>query len=285
MSEQRPNAAPAAPSVPRDTDAPRPRVGLDVTLRVRAAGANRHVPSAEHVLSVHADAPARVSCHAGRVRSVRKRGHVDLMPAGMSDEWFEHDASRTVDLRLSASLVRRVAEDLGLSAERAGLRPLHHATDPQIEHVAWALEAERRGGFPNGLLYRESLGVALAVHLLGRYRAPTTEGRGLSPAQRQRVVDYIEAHLDEDLSLERLARVAGVSGSYFKALFKRSTGVPAHAYVVQRRVERARALLLRGDLPASEVALQAGFSHQSHMARCMRRVLGVSPSAITRSRG
>ncbi|KYF72421.1 hypothetical protein BE15_48030 [Sorangium cellulosum] len=53
-----------------------------------------------------------------------------------------------------------------------------------------------------------------------------------------------------------------------------------HEYVVQRRVERARALLLRGDLPASQVAIEAGFAHQSHMARCMRRVLGVTPTAL-----
>jgi AraC family transcriptional regulator len=67
-------------------------------------------------------------------------------------------------------------------------------------------------------------------------------------------------------------------------LFKRSFGVPVHEYVIQRRVERARTLLLRGALPASQVALDAGFSHQSHMARCMRRVLGITPAAIVKSR-
>lgn len=70
---------------------------------------------------------------------------------------------------------------------------------------------------------------------------------------------------------------------YLKTLFKRSTGVPVHEYVVQRRVERAKVLLMRGELPASQVALQAGFAHQSHMARCMRRVLGVAPTALARA--
>jgi AraC family transcriptional regulator len=73
-----------------------------------------------------------------------------------------------------------------------------------------------------------------------------------------------------------------VSASHFKTLFKRSTGLPVHEYVIQRRVERAKALLLRGELPASQVALEAGFAHQSHMARSMRRVLGVTPSSISR---
>jgi len=68
-------------------------------------------------------------------------------------------------------------------------------------------------------------------------------------------------------------RVCGVSASHLRALFKRSLGVPVHI-IIQRRVERARTLLLRGELPASQIALDAGFAHQSHMARCMGRVLG-----------
>ena len=84
--------------------------------------------------------------------------------------------------------------------------------------------------------------------------------------------------------LEKQFAAYYVSASHLRALFKRTVGTPVHEYVIQRRVERARALLLRGDLPASQVALDAGFSHQSHMARCMRRVLGVTPATIARSR-
>jgi len=127
------------------------------------------------------------------------------------------------------------------------------------------------------------LGLALSVHLLARYRAPVEPRAGLSVQQLRRVSDHIEAHLDQRLSLAQLARVAGVSASHFKTLFKRSTGLPAHAYVIQRRVERARVLLARGDLPASQIALEVGFSHQSHMARHMRRILGVTPASFRRS--
>ncbi|MCY1008311.1 helix-turn-helix transcriptional regulator [Nannocystis pusilla] len=65
-------------------------------------------------------------------------------------------------------------------------------------------------------------------------------------------------------------------------MFRRSLGLPVHTYVIHRRVDRARALLLRGSMAASQVALEVGFSHQSHMARCMRRVLGVTPTSLTR---
>jgi AraC family transcriptional regulator len=113
---------------------------------------------------------------------------------------------------------------------------------------------------------------------------PAPPPGGLSQRQLRVVVEYIEEHLDRDLSLARLARVAGVSASHLKTLFKRSTGQPVHTYVVQQRVHRAATLLARGELPASQIALETGFSHQSHMARCMRRVLGVTPGAVARSR-
>ena len=60
-------------------------------------------------------------------------------------------------------------------------------------------------------------------------------------------------------------------------------GQSVHAYVMERRVQRARALLLEKKLPISEVALEAGFAHQSHLARWMRRLLGVTPSEILRA--
>ena len=76
--------------------------------------------------------------------------------------------------------------------------------------------------------------------------------------------------------------MAGVSPSYFKALFKAAVGVPAHRYVVRRRVARAVELIKSGDHPLAEVALETGFAHQSHMARAMRNVLGRTPGELAR---
>ena len=72
--------------------------------------------------------------------------------------------------------------------------------------------------------------------------------------------------------------------SHFKALFRQSLGLPVHQYVVRRRVDRARALLLEGQLPLCQIALESGFAHQSHMARWMRRLLAVTPTDVVRSR-
>jgi len=262
----------------------RPRVDLGVDLRKTSPGARRHRAIADHVVSVHTGAPTRISCAPSGLRAVRSRGHINVLPAGITEDWFEDDASDTIDLRMPAPLLSLAAEEMGLDPARAALVPRCHVRDARIEHIAWALAAEHRESSPNGLLYRESLGLALAVHLLSHHRAKAERRAALSPVQVARLIEYIDAHLGGDVSLGRLARVAGVSASHLGVLSKRSLGVPVHELVIQRRVERARSLILEGGLPLSEVALEAGFSHQSHMARCVRRVLGITPSAIVRSR-
>ncbi|WP_164011901.1 AraC family transcriptional regulator [Pyxidicoccus trucidator] len=261
-------------------DGPRARLGLRVEFQTAGPGEMSLEAEPDHWLKIHAGTPLRGACRFHRF--VYTQGDIDLCPAGTSDVWETQDASASVLIRLSPALLRRAAEDMGLNPDRAGLEPRHQFRDPQIEHIGWALDADRRAGHPGGLLYSECLGLALSVHLLGRYPAPLERERGLSKPQLRRVTEYIEEHLDQNLSLARLAGVASVSASHLKTLFKRSTGLPVHEYVVQRRVERARTLLQRGGLSAGEVALEAGFSHQSHMARCMRRVLGVTPTAVMR---
>ncbi|MET0343521.1 MAG: AraC family transcriptional regulator [Polyangiales bacterium] len=260
----------------------RPRIGLRVDFwQTTRPGRVSLTTGDSHRIKVHAGDPTRCRCAAHH--SLYRRGDVDIMPAGFSDTWQEDDPSEAVLVEVTPALLARTAEDLGLDARRVSVAMHHQLQDARIAHIAWALDAERRAGAPSGLLYAESLGTALAAHLLGHYRAPLAPPRGLSRPQLARVRDYVEAHLDRDLSLGELSQVAALSSSHFKTQFKRATGLTVHAYVVQRRVARAEQLLKRGAMPAAQVALEAGFSHQSHMARCMRRVLGVTPSALARA--
>lgn len=257
------------------------RNGLRVDLKTYAAGPVELAAQPAHQIMVHAGAPVRGTCATAQ-RYTYTRGDVDIVPAGMADRCLHDDSSTSLVVQMPTTLLRRAAEDLGLDPDRTGLAPQYQLRDPQIEHIAWALEAERKLAQPGSALYADSLGLALALHLLRSFAKPTRSRRGLPAAQLKRVTDYIEDHIDRDLSLETLAAIAAVSASHLKNAFRRSTGMPVHEYVVQRRVERAKRLLLQGKLPASEVALEAGFSHQSHMARCMRRVLGITPSVLVR---
>jgi AraC family transcriptional regulator len=95
-------------------------------------------------------------------------------------------------------------------------------------------------------------------------------------------VDFVDANLDGGLTLEQVAEVAGMSIPHLTTLFRRTMGQSVHAYVMERRVQRARALLLGRRMTIAQVALETGFAHQSHLARWMRRLLGVTPSELLR---
>ena len=109
--------------------------------------------------------------------------------------------------------------------------------------------------------------------------APPSRG-GLSPARTHRIFEYINSNLDQNISLEALAEIAGLSTHHFARAFKQSVGLPPHCYVLQRRIEHAQHMLRNTDLPLSEIALSAGFSDQSHLARHFRRMTGMSPGLV-----
>jgi AraC family transcriptional regulator len=102
--------------------------------------------------------------------------------------------------------------------------------------------------------------------------------------QLKRIVAYVDENLDQPLTVDILCRQAGVSSSHLRTWFKAAMGVTVHRYVLQRRLEHARRLLLQGDRKLSDIALEAGFSHQSHLAKWMRIELGYSPGELRRSR-
>jgi len=106
---------------------------------------------------------------------------------------------------------------------------------------------------------------------------PPTKRGGLAPARANRICEYIDSHLQENIALEVLAEIAQLSVHHFARAFRQSLGIPPHNYIVQRRVEHAQQLLRNTDLPLSEIASEAGFTDQSHLARHFRTIIGVSP--------
>jgi AraC-like DNA-binding protein len=141
-------------------------------------------------------------------------------------------------------------------------------TPPEVGGAAW----QRAESYA---LYTRPRLDSLAT---GRQRASHQPARGgLPPGAMRRVREHVEVHLSESMDLAELAGVAGLSVYHFARAFKQSTGVAPHHYLVQRRIERAREMLARSELPLSEIALAAGFSDQSHLARLFRQMLGITP--------
>ena len=134
-----------------------------------------------------------------------------------------------------------------------------------------------------GRLYAESLGTALAVHLLRQYSTAPRTPVGLASRPLQRVIDYINEHLQDELSLFELSRLATLSPHHFATAFKASTGISPHRYVIERRIDRARDLLRQDEKTISEIAYAVGFSSQSHLTANFRRTTGVTPRRFRQS--
>jgi AraC family transcriptional regulator len=132
-----------------------------------------------------------------------------------------------------------------------------------------------------GELYGESLVHLFNIHLPRNYCTSTPVLRsctgGLSTQRLQQAIDYIEAHLDEKLSLDAIATELNLSVHYFCEIFTQSTGMPPCKYVLQQRVERAKQLLKQSDQPLTEIALDCGFANQSHFSRHFTKLAGIAP--------
>jgi AraC family transcriptional regulator len=259
---------------------------IEAEFRRISAGPTKVAASLTHRLGIHYGPSVNAACRCdGAVqRRVQSHGDADFVPAGLDGEW-EDDADCTIlTVSLSPALLRQAAEESGINPDRMILAPRFQLRDSGIEHIAWALKAELEATVFADRLYVDSLAMALAARLANlqadRPGASRPQKQMLSPRQQRRLLDFIEANLDQSLSLGDLAGVAGVGVSQLKALFPQSLGLPVHQYVMRRRVERAKSLLLSGEAPISEAALAAGFSHQSHMAQWMKRILGVTPRAL-----
>jgi AraC-like DNA-binding protein len=93
----------------------------------------------------------------------------------------------------------------------------------------------------------------------------------------RRVREYVEVHFGESIDLSLLAGVAGLSVHHFARQFKQSAGVTPHLYLTQKRVERAREMLVQTDLSLAEIANAVGFFDQGHLARHFRQMVGTTP--------
>jgi AraC family transcriptional regulator len=212
----------------------------------------------------------------------QRKGNICIVPAGLDHQAVLEANSEHLALYLDPSLISKAASEAHLAgsfeiAERYTRR------DTVINSVGMALLGELDSEGLSGRLYAESLGNVLAVHLLRYYSVPSTRPLtftgGLSAVKLRHVTEFIGENYGRDIKLAELAHVAGMSSFHFAREFKRTTGTTPHQYLIKFRIERAKALLAKRDLPLIEVSLRSGFSHQSHFTRLFRRVTGTTPNS------
>jgi len=192
--------------------------------------------------------------------------------------------TQTLHLHLSKDLLARTAEEVvGYGPKHLSLVDRPGLQDPLLAQIGFALWRELEQPAPAGNLYAQTAAQMLAVHLLRYY---TTVGgaikepsQGLTLQQMKRVMDFIQDHLSQDLSLETLAQQTGYSSYHFARLFRQTTGESPHQFVLRQRIERAQRLLKEGNIPLARVAVESGFANQSHLTQAFKRHLGLTPRA------
>jgi AraC family transcriptional regulator len=163
------------------------------------------------------------------------------------------------------------------------LVPQWQTRDPLIYQMGVALKTELETGGADSRLYAESMATALSAHLLGRYcdrvrEIPHYRG-GLPKYKLKQVIAYINEHLAEKLTLSEISNSIQISPHYFVSLFKQSTGLTPHQYVMKCRIEKAKQLLLKPELTLIEICQQVGFESQSHFTRVFRQLTKTTPKA------
>lgn len=197
---------------------------------------------------------------------------VSLYPAGPMVRTAGTD-SRYAQVCWNASLYQSIAPDLSRLPQ---LEPAVGFQDPLLGPLIRTLIEEIGQGTLDRLL-AESLVAAIAMRVAQRFALATPQQPDLPRARLHRVIEYIEAHLDQDLTLTELASVACLSPCHFSRSFKQAMGSGPQRYTVQRRVERAKVLLRDDDSTLAGIAATLGFADQSHFTAAFRRETGVPP--------
>lgn len=159
--------------------------------------------------------------------------------------------------------------------------------DPLVEGIGLALSMELESDGSPTRLYAESLAHVLAAHLLRRYSAseqPVRDAIGELPKYRlRRIIEFINDNLDRDMTLAEIAAQVEMSPYHFARMFKQSTGLAPHQYLLEQRVQRAKTLLADPELPLIEIAYRLGFTDQSHFTAIFRRLTATTPKAYRKA--
>jgi len=247
----------------------------------------------EHLVFVSL-AHARMRCERGGETAELDAapGYVAVQPCDTPVRWSWQSRLSFVLLALDPAFLHTVAaQSMELDPSAVELVPSERESDPVISNIAGVLSRELMGGQPGAQVYAESLAQILAVHLLRNY----AKARPVADLPQVRApsrpvalaMQYIQANFAEDIGLADIAGAARVSSYHLSRLFKQVTGMTPHQYLIEVRVNNARALLSAGAGKGSlaDIADAVGFADQSHLTRHVKRLLGVTPRELTRAVG
>ena len=248
------------------------------------------VTSEQHSIGIFTDLPSPVITEREIGTEFKRekvvRGNSIIIPANTSQsaEWDQEGGAliMAIEPQAFAQTIYEVVDP-----DTVELLPLFATPDPLLYQIGISLKSALTKQGKTSRLYAETLVNTLILHLLENYcttRPNLREGiAGQLPRYKlQKVIDYINAYLDRDLSLKELSSLVQMSPHYFSQLFKASTGTSPHQYVIRCRIEQAKILIIQNKLSLAEIATLVGFADQSHLHRHFKRLVGVTPKTFSR---
>ena len=223
------------------------------------------------------------SMEIGSSRSALRRITFDAGLMGLCppqfEQWIGACDMAHVTMTISNRALMAASDGAGGGIE---LRPQGELVDPQLRALATAVDVERTAGYPSGRLFLDSVEQAIARALVVGYAMRDYTVRvyrgGLSPARLRKIKELVREKMEEDLSLDEMARTAGLSAAHFSQVFRNTTGQTPHQWLLWHRVQRAKEMLRSANMRVLDVAIACGFKTQQHFARVFRHVCGASPT-------
>ena len=221
------------------------------------------------------------------VRCSKGRGAITVTPVGLVPTLHSYRRSEVILCALDSHFVRSILSELDRQP-RAELIIRPKFQDSAIRRLMTLLLEEVRAGGPSGKLYCDSLAHALAIRYLLLGERPQNQRAdssvsALPPYALKRVLERIEHSFESEVSLASLAEEAGYSRGHFLKMFRTSTGMTPHRYLLKRRIDHARSLLKRQEVNITDIAAYCGFSSQAHLTQVFREHVGVTPADYRRN--
>ncbi len=237
-----------------------------------------------HTLSCYLDGGYRTERHKlpGRYGAPSR---LCALPGDHESRWWVRGQMHFMHLYFQPEhFTRRAVRELDREPRELDLADRTYFEHPQIAELCRSLLHETWDDVDGRLRANETAHDVLSLLLRdqGVSRAGQRIG-GLAPATRRRVRDYVDAALDQPITLGELAELAALSEYHFARMFRVSFGAPPHAWIAEQRLARARALLRDTALPLAQVAAQCGYADPAHFSHRFRAAHGVAPTAYRRA--
>lgn len=248
-------------------------------------GEGAHFEAVGHyVMTLHLGGGTARRIGDGQPRNIASRGAVSLQVPGSAGTFASDGRVRYAHLYFKQGLVDEVVEETGYN-ETIYLDDFFGRMDQSLtgDFSEYAKRIHNIDEPPTSL-EMDSRAYLIILNMVRACRNSEARalrhGQHFSTIQRRKLLDLIDDRLGTELRLSEMAEIVGLSPFHFARIFRNDMGHSPIAYVMQRRTEKARDMLLNSDLSFAEIAHRTGFSSQSHMSRRIKLRYGMTPGEM-----